>query len=99
MEETLVAKYAIGTAALEQLNQTIADTRRAALSDSQSRAEIANLLGVQENELDAENPPFRADVAHASFADPEIFITLTAGRYAGRARSLWRNYIHARIRL
>jgi hypothetical protein len=99
MEENLVAKYAAGTADVRELNRSIGETWRTALSNSQSRAEIAALLGVQENELDAENPPFRADIAHLSTFNPEIFITLTASRNAQQERylDLWRKYIHEGI--
>jgi hypothetical protein len=104
MEKNLIAKYAVGTTDLEQLNRSIAQTWRTILLDSKSRAEIAALLGVHENELDAENPPFRADAEHLSTTDPEILITLTAGRKARQAPylchsyiDLWRSYIHERV--
>jgi len=79
-EETLVvAKYATGAAENEQLNRSIADTWRAALSDPKKRTEIATLLGAQENELDPERPPFYAQQRGSGTFGGEILIGLAVG--------------------
>src|SRR5262249_22286509 len=78
-EESLVAKYGTGAADEEQLNRSIAETWRRVLSDSNQRAEIAALLGAQENELDPEKPPFRAEQKGSGIFGGEILIALAVG--------------------
>ena len=83
--ESVIAKYASGTADEEQLNALIADAWRAALKNSKERAEIAALLGVQESGLDPENPPYRAEVSGAGTFGAEILIALAVGFTLGFA--------------
>jgi hypothetical protein len=85
-EESFVAKSASGTADEEQLNISIADAWRAALTDSKERAEIAALLGVQESELDPDNPPFRAVVEGAGVFGADILILLAVSFGVGFAK-------------
>lgn len=83
--EGFVAKSASGTADEGQLNTLIADAWRVALADPRERAEIATLLGAQEDELDPDNPPFRADVRGAGTFGAEILIALAVGFAVGFA--------------
>ena len=84
--EILVAKTASGSADQEQLNGAIAEAWRLALEGSKERAEIATLLGVQESELNPDNPPFRAEVEGAGTFGAEILILLATSFVTGFAK-------------
>lgn len=85
-DEYVVAKHDSGTRDEEQLNTSIAHAWREALEDPKERAEIADLLGVQEGELDANNPPFRAEVKGAGTFGADILIALAVGFALGFAK-------------
>lgn len=87
-EKNLVARYASGAADQDELNTSIADAWRAALSDPKERKEIAALLDAQESELDPDNPPFEAEVRGAGTFGAEILIALGKGVAIGIATAV-----------
>ena len=84
--ERVIAVSASGTADQEELDEAIANAWQAALSDERERAEIAALLGTQEEELDPSIPPFQVHVRGAGTFGAEILIALAAGFAIGVAK-------------
>ena len=66
-EGRILIKCHAGTADEAQLNDSIRNTWRLAISDPKQRSEIASLLGVNENALDPNKAPFEAEVSGAGF--------------------------------
>jgi hypothetical protein len=85
-DDQVIVRITSGSADGEELNRLIANAWRDALSDSKERAEIAALLGAQEDELDQNNPPFQAEVEGAGTFGAEILIALAAGFAVGFAK-------------
>jgi hypothetical protein len=54
----------------------------AALSDPKEKADIATLLGVKENELSPDEPPFHAEITGAGFTGGEVLMPPAGPRYA-----------------
>ena len=85
-KKILSQKASQGTADKDQLDLSIASAWQVALQDSNERAEIAALLGVQESDLDPNSPPFRADIRGAGTFGAEILIALAVGFVVGFAK-------------
>jgi hypothetical protein len=85
--EFAIAKASSGTDDEERFNAAIALAWRTALDDPEERVEIAELLEVKDNDLEKENPPFRAEVRGAGFLGSEILIALAIGFALGIAKS------------
>jgi hypothetical protein len=108
----VIAKTGAGTADEAGLDSLIGKAWRAALSDPNEKARIASLLGVNQDELDPDQPPFAAEIAGSGFTGAEVLIAVAGGFVIGiakelggaagkaaakRLRELWEDYMRDRV--
>jgi hypothetical protein len=110
--EDIVARHKAGNAAPNVLNDEIVAAWRELLSNPAGKADAARLLGVPEDKLLSEQPPFEAEQIGSGLTGGEVIIVLTASFAVGfakevggqlgkdaarRLRELWIEYMSDRV--